>query len=719
MKSQKSIQSWIVISAVVIIFSSGSPASASDLVVESKGKAPGPEMKLKQSKVPQYDLVQKKVVKGKTELNRVKSIPRLNVGEEARLKAASVQPVALPGDKAFKEVKAQKLPAPKEVLVDTKALSKWKPVPAAKVLIATDKGAGVTPDAPRLAQIADPSMKEPKPELKKIDEMQPPELKLLQALIFLEIKKDYNMALALFAELLDEASLKTEATYQMALTAKALGLYSEYKFRMSQILNEASVEWQKKAALSLAESAAEGDKSLVGTLDPKLASLKLELDKADQYQMNRAKYYLDKGDLSKAFAAVDEILMDSPLYTDALFLKSLILYGGNQVQEAIGLQQAVLKDVEAKRPKSEFRSVVALTLARLHFQAGQYKEAFDMYLKVDKSHPEWMQAMMEQAWSQILSEDYEGAAGNMFSLHTDFFKKSFAPESYVVRTVGYLNLCQYGDGARVIQDFKRKYTPVVKQLVEYGKNKSDNTSYYDTIKTWAKNPDLQTVDGLPREFIFALTRHPSFILEQKMINSVEDQVAKINQISVNLIQTERQNLASQSDAQAKLALAKKKMDEAQGERKKVAATDYAYQEKRLLSAKIQLHIAKKARTAIKDIREAGLNRLEKEKARYRDLAGLAIKKRYGQMMSRLSDTLDQSEVLKYELFSGAGDHLRYQMAGGDVNTKDRAELKVDDGKALNWEFKGEIWEDELGYYRSSLKNVCPPEDKVSSNYPSK
>jgi hypothetical protein len=55
------------------------------------------------------------------------------------------------------------------------------------------------------------------------------------------------------------------------------------------------------------------------------------------------------------------------------------------------------------------------------------------------------------------------------------------------------------------------------------------------------------------------------------------------------------------------------------------------------------------------------------------------------------------------------------MAGGDVNNKERPELKVEDGKSLNWDFRGEIWEDELGHYRSSLKNVCPPDEKLSSS----
>lgn len=43
------------------------------------------------------------------------------------------------------------------------------------------------------------------------------------------------------------------------------------------------------------------------------------------------------------------------------------------------------------------RSVGAMTLARLQFQKGQYKEAYQTYLEVDKSHALWLQAMVEQA----------------------------------------------------------------------------------------------------------------------------------------------------------------------------------------------------------------------------------------------------------------------------------------------------------------------------------
>ncbi len=675
---------------------------AADLNTEIQGREPDAKLKIKKSLVPQYDLAKKKS----------KDIPKLDIGQEKQLRAGAIEAANLSSgtEKTFKEPAVVRKTSP-SAIANLKTIGKaLPPVSAAKKLVTIG---GQAPALPKVAEVSNPSFKEANPQLVKIEEMTPSQMKLLQALIFSDIKKDYPMALALFAELLEDPVMKSEATYQVAITSRNLGLYSEYKFRMLQLLNDKKTDWQKQAAVDLAAHAGEGDVELVGVLDPKLEALKVELEKADTYQINRAKYYLEKGNLTKAFAAVDEIVMDSPVYTDGLFLKSLILYRGGNLKEAISLQQTVLKDVMDKRPDSEFKSIVAITLARLFFQAGQYKEAYEHYLKVEKNHPEWLQSMIEQAWAQVLSSDYEGATGNMFSLHTDFFKKAFAPESYVVRTVGYLNLCQYGDGAKVVYDFKRKYTPVLAQLKDYQSKQKENISYYDTIKSWARNSDLKTFDGLPREFIFALTRHPSFILQQKMINSIEDQGTKLNKMSIDLIKSERIALAAQSDAKQKITeLSKKKRDPASKELEQEAMN---FQEKRLMAFKIQHYVAQKARNSLKDLRNVATIRLDKEKAHFRDLAGKALKTRFSQMYTKLNATLDQGDVLKYELYSGAGEHLRYQLAGGDVKDKEHAELKAEAGKDLNWDFRGEIWEDEIGHYRSSLKNVCAPEDRVSSN----
>jgi hypothetical protein len=200
-------------------------------------------------------------------------------------------------------------------------------------------------------------------------------------------------------------------------------------------------------------------------------------------------------------------------------------------------------------------------------------------------------------------------------------------------------------------------------------------------------------------------------MEQKNINTVEDQESRINQVMLDFIKTERSSLAGQAEAQKIQSDLKQKLTQTQNpDEKKAIQNKIVYQNHRIASFKTQYAISKRARSALSSLRDQGLSRLAKEEARYRTAAGKAIQGQFDEMMGTLYAALDQSDVLQYELYAGAGEHLRYQMAGGKIADKAHPELKAEDGKALNWDFRGEIWEDEIGFYRSSLKNVCAPGD---------
>jgi hypothetical protein len=396
--------------------------------------------------------------------------------------------------------------------------------------------------------------------------------------------------------------------------------------------------------------------------------------------------------------ALKLITPQSKVYAESLFLRSLIDYRLNKLDQAINQQKQALEILWTTKKDSELRSVSALTLARMYFQIGKYKDAFDSYLKVEKKHPEWLQAMIEQAWSQVLAQDYEGAAGNMFSLHTEFLKNQFTPESYVVRTVAYLNLCQFGDGAMVVKELQKKYAPFFEQIKKYKDSKATPESYYETVRVWAKDPTQPIVNGIPGQLVYAMTKHPGFLTHQTAINGLEDEANNINQISLNLIKNERALIKKISDTKLVLADAKPE------------STEIGRLKTNLGSYQAQYQISKTARQNIKPVREELLARVDILKAKNKKKAGAALQTNFNRIFNTLQNTLDQIDVLKYELYSGAGEHIRYQLAGGDVNDKERPELKVEDSKALKWEFKGEVWEDEIGHYRSSLKNVCPPEE---------
>ena len=88
-------------------------------------------------------------------------------------------------------------------------------------------------------------------------------------------------------------------------------------------------------------------------------------------------------------------------------------------------------------------------------------------MKVPKDHPLWVQALIEQGWTQLALDDFAGAIGNMYSLHSPYFKVLFQPESFVVRTVGYLNICQYGDAYRTLSKLEADYRDWDSKLATY------------------------------------------------------------------------------------------------------------------------------------------------------------------------------------------------------------------------------------------------------------
>lgn len=677
------------------------------LSVKSAGK-PATGMQMKSSKVPTYNIYEKKKVKGKVQTVKVKDIPRLNIGTEREVQAASVTPLRLPASRGVQIKEVRRRNSPPVVKVNIK---EYQSIVGKAKTITSPTAFDKIPEIKSVNLAIEAKTKEAQPELQKIEDLQPNDYKLLQALIFLEIQENYELALGLFAELLNDPKHRIESLYQYALTAKNMGLNSEFREYMVKVTKESkSKDWQVRATEALVNNIKVLEISDIELIDPLVAKHDVDVSKNEDYQITRAKYYSDNGQLGQVEEALMMISEKSPRYPEALMLTALLNYRTGKVDDAIASLDTLMK-VTSNDKSLPLRSIGAMTLARIQFQKSDYKGAFQTYLLVDKSNALWLQARVESAWTQILSEDYEGAAGNMFSLHTDFFKNAFAPESYVVRTVGYLNLCQYGDGAQVLNEMKKRYAPWKGKLETYRKVTKQPVAYYDTVKNWLKNSDLKEVDGLPRSFIVELARHPSFVSVQKQINNYEDETNRYNKIALSLVSMERDLIAKQSAANQDLAKAKSKItkDKVSDE----LARQITQAERKLLSYRIQYHIAKKARTSIKKLRTEGLARIEKEKGALRVVAAKSLQSRFGELLAGLNKVLDQNDVLQYELYAGAGEHIRYQMAGGDINPKDRPELKVEKDKSLNWKFKGEIWEDEVGHYRSSLKNVCAQESSVA------
>lgn len=577
-----------------------------------------------------------------------------------------------------------------------------QPLLPAKVIFSTQQVIPAPPVAP-LAPIQNPEIKSAEAVSENGIDISPDEYKIIQGLIFYELQKKYDVAMSLFVELAESSQYKLQALLHYAESAYSLGLFAEYRQNIFQLIDKTQDKSLKtKAVQSLVKNINAVEPAHMGKVDDLVKSFSIDIRKNDAYLYKLANYLLKEGNLSAAESALVQIGPKSDFYPDSVLLLASLNYRKGELTKAIDKLEKEIAASENKFDKKDTtRNMLILTLARFYFQKGQYKKSYESYLKIDRSSPLWIQSVVEQAWAQILVGDHIGAAGNMFSLHTEVFKKMYLPESYIVRSVGYLNLCQYGDALHVLTDLDRRYKQTYEKLVKFQTENKNTLPYYDLVKTWFTNARQAEINSIPRSFIAELAVHPSFTNIQKQMNNYEEEKFKFNKIVTDFLSKEhfiKQRIANLKNEVKTLKNQKVSIE--------------ILQENQLKSdtAEVELNIVKRGHEGLKKVYTTAANRFEGEKSILKNAASQVLKTRYGDTVEALGKLLEQEEVLAYEIYSGAGEHIRYQLAGGKTDDRAPASLTPEEKKSYKWKFRGEVWEDEIGHYRSSLKNVCASDE---------
>ena len=325
-----------------------------------------------------------------------------------------------------------------------------------------------------------------------------------------------------------------------------------------------------------------------------------------------------------------------------------------------------------------------------------------------------MQALVELGWVQFHMDDPAGAIGNMYSLHSPYFAAVYKPESFAVRTIGYLNICQYGDAYKTLTYLEKEYRTANEQAKVYLEKNKGTGNYYESVKSYLRSSSSATVDGLPGPILREMARQKDFLNVQIALNDSEDELTRYNGMHDKI----RDDKAA---VRGRLDMTQKRHDQLVAQLKRGKKPGEAFDEDKLQSLirldtdlivayKYLLSILEQGRQGFLKSQAKGQEQIAKFKASKRQEASRILEARLKTMQKEMAKILENNELLRYEVFAGSGENIRYQVAGGATNaaeSKNRIPAHVKPEKILNWNFDGEYWEDEIGSYRSSLQNNCP------------
>lgn len=673
--------------------------------------------------VPQYDFYDKKEVKEKDGKVRVvkipkEKVPRLDIGKEARI---SKSDFLLPQFKfsMAQEKNAKALPSP--ALVQSSHIQKITGQKLAKVGRAKDVQnlktvkikKPVTEEVVRKTQPVLNVVKDTKE--KPVKELSKDEMKMLTALILYRKKDRCPTIMGLFYELAEKKQYKDEANYYLGACAADLKLYSEAYARLVPFVEQESKEYGSDA-IRLLLSGFEGEyEDRLSTVLSKLKNQSLIPEKVKhKANMVMARGAYQRNKFSQARQYANKVPAGDTLYPQAQYLLGLVYYSEKNETKAQDVWEGLRQYMAEKQVGDKnLNSLTAINLARLKFNRGDYEAAQDYYMKINKDHPSWVRGLVEQGWSQIMQDDFAGAIGNMYSLHSPYFKTVYKPESFVVRTIGYINICQYGDAYRTLSWLEKEYRPWMDKVSQYmSEKKKDPLAYYATMKTYLQGKSTDDIEGLPYQVIREMGRRKDFLNDQAALNQKVDEVERYAKTGTEIIEHRRKIRWRKKEAQQRFEKVKADLAKAKKDKsliKNVSQWEAQYRKERdlIVGYHFELLMLEEGRQGYRDFVKRAENRIEDEKLRLKKSAGNHLIAHMSDMKQEMAKFLDNNEFLRYEVFAGSGENIRYQVAGGDTAQPRRIPASVKPEKIMNWNFDGEFWEDEIGNYRSSLQNNCP------------
>lgn len=118
-----------------------------------------------------------------------------------------------------------------------------------------------------------------------------------------------------------------------------------------------------------------------------------------------------------------------------------------------------------KNPKSPYsQDLIHLTAGRLLFQNGYFQPAIRYYEKIAKKSEFWLEAQEEIAWSYIRLAEPQNALAVSETLMNSAFVGLVGPETYFVRSLAQLKICQYPAVVNTLSAFPKNFKERTQEL---------------------------------------------------------------------------------------------------------------------------------------------------------------------------------------------------------------------------------------------------------------
>lgn len=366
----------------------------------------------------------------------------------------------------------------------------------------------------------------------------------------------------------------------------------------------------------------------------------------DEFAFMLGQHFYNVGELDEALRYLSFVSDVSDYYPRALFLGGITHVRRYEAQPAVDRFIELLVLIEESRSTDELealRQLTELSMARTFYSTGEYDKAIRYYGGIRQRSPYWLDALFESSWGYFQTDQYNRALGNLHSLNSPFFDDEYYPEAPILQAVILFYNCRFDELRVVLDEFDYSYAPVREELEALIGEFQTNAEFF----AFAEDADAR----LGRRFDPRLQRITNAALSDRSIVNAR---AFLEQLDRELEAIETADLGWSRSALG----------------------DFLAQEI-LVSRELSLG---QAGQLVRNRLEGVLDEL---RSKERDAAAILIE-------TDLAEANAISPELRAELFRG----------------RQAATPQSAHQEQMLWEFEGEYWRDELGFYFYELDSAC-------------
>lgn len=395
------------------------------------------------------------------------------------------------------------------------------------------------------------------------------------------------------------------------------------------------------------------DQTLLARLAPYASNFPQDVPKKyrDQYAYLVGRYLYSVGEYEKALELLNYIKPSSKEYLNARYIMGVTHVGNYDAKNAVAAFKDVLRPLTGKLAdddlEPEERQLLELTwlgMARVFYSVGEYNKAIKYYSLIPRKSPVWPKALFESSWAYFQLDKANKALGNLHTINSPFFARSYFPEAPILSGVIFFYNCKYARVRYELEEFEFTYLPIKDELEQVIADNQDPGKMVEWLR------DLQSGKSSADEKI---TRILAASLDDKQI---QRKLKLIEATSVELGKIEKLPSTWKSSA--------------------------------LGGALVQ-----DATVA----REFAINEL-----------GELVQSRLKRVRDQIVDLNVNRERILFEVERAERGEIEAEMRAEmqlDSNVTDAKRVAVTD-EELYWTFDGEYWKDELGYYFFTVNTEC-------------